>query len=1128
MNPQTVNRPALLVCLVVAVAFQAGKGFAQLADGFDISLPHGHTASVTGAAFLDERLVATCAMDATIIIWDFDAGCPVRRIFAPDECFAMQPSQDGRTLTILCGNGRRGFVRAELDPYSGEISSSPAETRRTENTPSPDLVRALSLKSDASFTLQNGQRVLVGYDDGRIEIWGLTDGAPSLLQKLAPQIAKPNAVATAQNIVATWSYLGDSHDLRFWDVEKLNCQPAETGSSTSIVSGVFADGGTYFVSSEDSRFGWDWNLVVRETATGRIVSQTSTPKNKVATLSVTPGSGHIVQTHYGLAGPGIYVWQLVGGKLKLQRRLETVTSNCAVYDAGRDRIYANPFVIEGESIANVYDAAQGRLIGTLGNQVPEIFGSVVGMKLSNDGNSLLTMTFHRSTGYCAITDLVRPRSRVFDFTGIHSAFLRRQGQQLLLGGTEGNTYLQLTDRDSGRKLDFWSADQGGEFREHRVAAAGWSMKKDTVALSTDESSVYVVDRSGAVQILEITAGNKFRPTARLLPLTDGDWAIVANEGHYAASPGAATKLAFTKRQKAYPFEQFDLQYNRPDQVLAALGGDEELVRSLGKAHGERLLKYRAADQKFDIQKTEEIEVAILNRSSFAGIVRSAQSELAIQVGRPNRSACRLSLLVNGVEQADVAVPAGMVALNIPVTLASGTNRIEVFAVDQKGRRSLPETLRVQCRPSVARNPDLYLLAVGVSDYAVDELDLEVAAKDATDVIEYFTRQQGVAYQTVHSRLLVNAEASRENIVAESKFLNQASPQDTVIVFFAGHGMLEATTLDYYFGTPDIDPEDVGSRGLSYAQIEQMFSSCQSTNRLLLMDTCFAGEVERFDVAANDDNGRQLANGVTARSFALTQAPARRADSKADLRRQYFTDLRRSTGINVITASGGMEFVFALEEDTIGNGLFTHCFLKALDSGDGDFDGNGRVEIGELGKYLNESLAELSDGAQRPSFREVNRYSDFAVAQCRAFPKFDAASFIETMLEHTIANGSEAQYASLFRDPCDYFDSTKSRSAIEAGERSYHQRFDDRHVQLIGEPRVTRISDSSHSVRYPIHIILHNSQENSQVYAPVFQLETLIEQELELTVEFEEDRWLISKIEVLSSGRKPNPMFSEAQ
>lgn len=1116
--------PRILVAVAVSIlSASAIRGDEQL----QVNLPFGHSDRVTGAVFISPRFIATCSKDATVIVWDVDTGFPARRLFMDDACFSMSQRSGSGLLEVLCGNTRRGTKRAIVNPFSGEVKTEDAVMPVIESGPDDSLVDRLGLKANVTLAVQSGSRAVVGYSDGIVELWGLGQSGPLLLQKLASQIVETTSVAASREWVASWKYGEEngSHQLRFWNPSTLEVVQADTGNSSSLVSGLFVEGGAYFVSCENRHSAGRWELVVRETATGMIISRASNRSGLQSILSSVPGTDQVVETQYGLTGPGVSLWEFSRGILKRLQEYPQIEANNAVYDPKRASIYSADFVVEGEGVFDVYDAANGDSSGVFGQGQPDIFGTAVGMRLAPDGDTLLLSTFHRASGYCGVVDLQQRSIRVIDFPGIHSAFSLAGGKRLLLGATEGPVKVSVVDAASGTPLSSWEDPQSNYYREQLVAAVGWTNKKDAVALSEGEDRAYVVEPSGVIRILHLTDEGGLSDGGMLVPLSSGDWAIVNPDGTYASTPGGATKLAFARNEETFAFERFDLAFNRPDKVVAAFGATAGTINDLRKAYAEREQQYAETRAYGRIRMPFETGLTIQNREAVGGMTDAESIRLNLAPANPQGEAILLSVVVNGIPRAPLTIPGDNSSFPVDVPLARGTNRIEISAVFPDGSSSLPETLRVY-RETGNSLPDLYLLTVGVSDYLNDELDLGAAAKDAGDVASLFLKQQGRAFAEVHVRTLLNADATKEKIVAAKDFFSAATSSDSAILFLAGHGILESDTLKYYFGTTDIDLRRVSERGLAYDEIEKLITGCGAGGKLILLDTCFAGEVEAFDLAETAAPGKVLPPQVNARAFALTDAPVRKHGSMAHLRRELFADLRRTSGANVITASGGMEFVFAMENDEIGNGLFTHSLIEGIESGGSDGNGDGGVTVSELYDSLNVSLRDLSGGRQLPSLREVNRYSDLSLAKCRPYTKLDGMALLEKLIETTTGFEREAEYASLFSPDCNYFGAIMSRAEIENEEKKYHQQYDSRDIILKDLPKVTSLSDGVFSLNYQIQLFLMNASENAAAPVARFGAREMIEQDLELKLEYLGRKWLISSIQVKGSKRMPNPGYKD--
>src|SRR5262249_27960670 len=145
----------------------------------------------------------------------------------------------------------------------------------------------------------------------------------------------------------------------------------------------------------------------------------------------------------------------------------------------------------------------------------------------------------------------------------------------------------------------------------------------------------------------------------------------------------------------------------------------------------------------------------------------------------------------------------------------------------KGAESLKQTLTIDCE-APAGKPNLYVVAVGVSDYHDRRYRLTYADKDARDLADLLAGKRQ-RFDQVKVRRILNRQATRANILKARGFLNQSRVDDQVVLFFAGHGLLDKK-LDYYFATADIDFQKPADRGLPYEAIEGLLDGIQARKK----------------------------------------------------------------------------------------------------------------------------------------------------------------------------------------------------------------------------------------------------------------------------------------------------------
>jgi Caspase domain len=250
-------------------------------------------------------------------------------------------------------------------------------------------------------------------------------------------------------------------------------------------------------------------------------------------------------------------------------------------------------------------------------------------------------------------------------------------------------------------------------------------------------------------------------------------------------------------------------------------------------------------------------------------------------------------------------------------------------------------------PAVAADAgrgDLYVLAIGISQYERADYRLLLPAKDAADFAQAMKGQEGRAYRRVTTRVLTDAQASRSAVLLAFEWLKgSASAADTAMLFLAGHGINDSDGR-FYFLPQDARHERLAGTGVSQAAIVSTLAAIRGRT-VMFIDTCFAGS-------------------------ALGQLDRRRTE-------RLVSDLvSNENGVVVYASSTGREE--SLERATWGNGAFTKALLEGL-AGRADFFNLGQVTSTSLSAYLSRAVAQITEGRQRPVFISPRGVPDFTLA-----------------------------------------------------------------------------------------------------------------------------------------------------
>jgi hypothetical protein len=476
---------------------------------------------------------------------------------------------------------------------------------------------------------------------------------------------------------------------------------------------------------------------------------------------------------------------------------------------------------------------------------------------------------------------------------------------------------------------------------------------------------------------------RISPLATIFISNDNEWVIWCPDGYFSSSKHGSKYVGYhmnkglSKESKYYPFEQFDLKFNRPDIILQRLVvGDSSLYKPYYLAYQKRLKKMNIREEDLG----SDIHLPQLQlKESKSPTTENKFIELEIYANDEKYSLNRLLVYVNDVPVYGrnglslEAEKSSVLQKTIAIPLTGGKNKIQVSVLNSKGAESLKETMSVNL-PKDNIKHDLYLVAIGVSTYKNPKMNLTYAGKDARDLAALFQSQKS-RYAHIYIDTVLNENATVENILKIKQKLQSTHVDDVVMVFFAGHGILDSE-MNYYLATYDINFSDPSQHGLSYDQLESLLDSIPARNKAILMDACHSGEVDKEEmelvVKNNTEQGDVVFRSVD--NTGVKQKSGAGFYNSFELMKELFSDIRKGTGATVISSAGGAEY--AMEGAQWKNGIFTYCLLNGLKNKMADQNKDQIVSLSELMSYLQKSVFEMTGGRQKPTSRIENISNDW--------------------------------------------------------------------------------------------------------------------------------------------------------
>lgn len=329
----------------------------------------------------------------------------------------------------------------------------------------------------------------------------------------------------------------------------------------------------------------------------------------------------------------------------------------------------------------------------------------------------------------------------------------------------------------------------------------------------------------------------------------------------------------------------------------------------------------------------------------------------------------------------------LIALLDSVCISTSAESLHQFRVQNLSTSQNPYAHTTEPTQSRANRTvsDKWALVIGVSKFQDHALNLNYAAKDATDFYAYLVNQAHFAQN--HVKLLVDEQATRENILnlLGDKWLpHVAMPDDLVLIYISTHGSPSSVDVEglNYLVAYDTRKDSLFSTGIPIRNFANLIRERVHSNRVvIILDACHSGAAQ----AGNQANNKGL---------------HRQGNFNAE-------DIELGTGQLVICSSEPGQSSW--ESKQYRNGVFTRQLIEALRSH------GERTTLGEAFQLMQDSVAEevLRDRGelQRTVLRSAWAGNDLVLSVVPAKPRRGLPEALELPPRQTIASNSSSSETS---------------------------------------------------------------------------------------------------------------------
>ena len=513
----------------------------------------------------------------------------------------------------------------------------------------------------------------------------------------------------------------------------------------------------------------------------------------------------------------------------------------------------------------------------------------------------------------------------------YSTDISSNGQQIILGG-QFNLYMS---NSKAEKL--WKTPLPG------AAIA--------VNISVNDKMVAATLSDGTIRWFNMADGKEL--IGFYLHDDKKRWVLFTVSGYYDASPGAEDFLGWhlnngpVNKPSFFPVSRFREKFYRPDIIDAVFEtyNETQAISLANQRSGKNQLaelNIQKLPPTISISSPANGSSVSSNLISISYSINSpadapAQKIKVLVNGRPVATERGVKVKSIGSQKIDIAIPGEDCTITLLAENDNGTSPEANLYIKWKAPEKSKEENIIK--------PNLYILAIGISNYSNEKYKLGFAAKDASDFSSAILQQKGRLYKDVIIKKLTEIDASKVNILDGLQWIQEKTTRkDLAMIFFAGHGINDNNGV-YYMLPVDADIERLRATCINFEEIKQTQSTIEG-KVIVFIDACHSGNI--MGAGGNYING--LIN--------------------------LLTSTVRGAGSITFTSSTGKEF--SLEDQSWGNGAFTKALIEGI-NGAASVDEEKEITYTSLSLYISRRVKKITNDKQHPTLVPTPNTPDFTIA-----------------------------------------------------------------------------------------------------------------------------------------------------
>ena len=479
----------------------------------------------------------------------------------------------------------------------------------------------------------------------------------------------------------------------------------------------------------------------------------------------------------------------------------------------------------------------------------------------------------------------------------------------------------ISTSDEG-DIKFYDAETGAFVRELK----GHNFKISNIQFSPDDKKIYTSCWDNTIKVWDAESRKEL---LTFLTIGDDDYLMLDKDNHFDGTEAARKLLYFTCGTEVIELDQVKDQLWVPNLAERIMNGET-------------------------INAAKLSDLNICNLTPIVETIDQTALQYRFRI-TPRLGGLGATIVnVNGIEVKRYT-PQQLIQQKGNYQLAIDKKELQKFFVSGKENSIVVKSLTAKnsiSSRSVSINekaneksvalPNLYAVVVGVSDYKGEELDLNFAAKDAADMANAVDASakkmlntdgnEHVFMYKIHTGVGRDKFPEKNSIKQVfTEIAGKAQPNDILLVFFAGHGVMESENNKFYFLTADASNTTVSGAlkdvGISTDELTEWIRPqiMKAQKRILIFDACNSGQAIK----------EMISIGQKGQNFLAARGDDKSKQIKA------VEKLNERSGLFILSASASDQKAY--EMGKYNQGALTYSLLKAIKE---------EPDILEDRKYLN--------------------------------------------------------------------------------------------------------------------------------------------------------------------------------